>query len=318
MTYIMGTDEAGYGPNLGPLVVSASLWQVPDDARQRDLYELLGDAVSRTDRSDDRIPIADSKTLYMSQGSLASLERGLLPALAQTGRQPGGWQALFDALDPECAADRDALPWYQGYDEPLPIDADGKQIEALSTNLRRALEQAGVRCLSLRSAAIFPERFNRLVDEHGNKSTVLSKVTFSLIERLLAQTGEQPVLILCDKHGGRNKYARLLQETFPEYLVEIHGEGRAESVYRWGPPGQRVEIRFRASGEAFLPAALASMASKYLRELAMRALNQFWCARVDGLRPTAGYPVDARRFFAEIETAKMELGIDDRQLWRSR
>ena len=43
------------------------------------------------------------------------------------------------------------------------------------------------------------------------------------------------------------------------------------------------------------------MASKYLRELAMRAFNDFWCTRVPGLAPTAGYPRDARRFKTAIE-----------------
>ena len=28
MTLVIGTDEAGYGPNLGPLVVAATLWDV--------------------------------------------------------------------------------------------------------------------------------------------------------------------------------------------------------------------------------------------------------------------------------------------------
>ena len=28
MTLVIGTDEAGYGPNLGPLVVAATAWQV--------------------------------------------------------------------------------------------------------------------------------------------------------------------------------------------------------------------------------------------------------------------------------------------------
>ena len=31
MPYLIGTDEAGYGPNLGPLVISTTAWRLPDD-----------------------------------------------------------------------------------------------------------------------------------------------------------------------------------------------------------------------------------------------------------------------------------------------
>jgi hypothetical protein len=72
------------------------------------------------------------------------------------------------------------------------------------------------------------------------------------------------------------------------------------------------------NGEVFLATALASMTAKYLRELAMRALNEFWCARVPGLRPTAGYPTDAPRFKQEIAAVQRELGVDDHLLWRNR
>jgi hypothetical protein len=71
-------------------------------------------------------------------------------------------------------------------------------------------------------------------------------------------------------------------------------------------------------GESFLPTALASMTSKYLRELAMRSFNDFWCGRVPDLSPTAGYPGDARRFMDAIAGARQELGIADAVLWRER
>ncbi|MEX0643524.1 MAG: hypothetical protein WD468_12530, partial [Pirellulales bacterium] len=128
----------------------------------------------------------------------------------------------------------------------------------------------------------------------------------------------QSLRAVCDKHGGRNRYAALLQHFFPDQWIEPVLESRAESRYEWGSPESRTCVSFRMNGERFLPTALASMTAKYLRELSMRAFNEFWCARVPGLRPTAGYPLDARRFKRDIAAEQGALGIDDRILWRNK
>ena len=69
-------------------------------------------------------------------------------------------------------------------------------------------------------------------------------------------------------------------------------------------------------GEAALPTACASLCSKYLRELAMDAFNDFWQARVPNLRRTAGYPLDAKRFLQDIGPALAAAGIPHERLWR--
>ena len=122
--------------------------------------------------------------------------------------------------------------------------------------------------------------------------------------------------MICDKHGGRNRYRALLEEHFPDDFIEVRAEGPRQSVYRFGPADRRVEVSFRVGAEACLPAALASMASKYLRELAMLAINDFWRRRVPQLRPTAGYPADAKRFRADIAESVRALDIPERVLWR--
>ena len=153
---------------------------------------------------------------------------------------------------------------------------------------------------------------------HESKGAALSHLTLDLIAELMQPLGNGPISVLCDKHGGRNRYAALLNEHFFEGFVEVRGEGRQSSTYRFGPRERRVEFQFRAKAESCLPAALASMASKYLRELAMEAFNAFWTARVPNLAPTAGYPQDARRFRAEIAAKQRELGIDETILWRKK
>ena len=60
------------------------------------------------------------------------------------------------------------------------------------------------------------------------------------------------------------------------------------------------------------------MTAKYLRELAMLAFNGFWKERLPELKPTAGYPDDAKRFQADIQSAFTEMNLPLEHLWRKR
>ena len=265
MPYLVGTDEAGYGPNLGPLVVSASIWWIAEPTNGDDLYKRLQGIVCRSSASKSagrRLAIADSKVLYTPALGLAALERGVLAALALLDRCPGDWLDVWQMLDGESLDLLPSMPWHASYDLRLPLAADADDLARLVPKLRRGFERAGVRLVALMSRAVFPDRFNRSANEFGNKSELLSKTTLQLLADALGHCPDEPVFIVCDKHGGRNYYSRLLQQQFPDPLVEVHGEGNARSVYRWGPPEQRIEVCFRTGGEAFMPAALASMASK--------------------------------------------------------
>ena len=69
-----------------------------------------------------------------------------------------------------------------------------------------------------------------------------------------------------------------------------------------------MRVRFLRKADAVDPAAaLASMTAKYVRELFMESLNAFFAARVEGLKPTAGYYSDGRRFLADVEDVLGEL-----------
>src|SRR5262245_49217894 len=79
MGYLIGTDEAGYGPNFGPLVVSATVWHVHGSPRGLDLYHRLAPAVTRDGNGDvagGAVWIADSKVVYRAGQGLGALERG--------------------------------------------------------------------------------------------------------------------------------------------------------------------------------------------------------------------------------------------------
>jgi hypothetical protein len=205
----------------------------------------------------------------------------------------------------------------------LPIDAAEEELSRLESRFTRACESAQVRPLLIRARLVFPAEFNELVERYNTKGAALSHITVGLLREVvdavkMKASSECPVFAVCDKHGGRNFYAALLQHHFSEHWIEPLYEAHAESCYEFGSPESRTQVSFRMQGERFLPTALASMTAKYLRELSMRAFNAFWSSHVSDLRPTAGYPKDAQRFRKDIQTAQRQLGIDDHVLWRNR
>jgi hypothetical protein len=320
MLYVVGTDEAGYGPHFGPLVIAATVWQIDGPGKSHDLYRALrkvicNDAAKATAR---KIAMADSKALYSPDRGLHDLERGVLAALCCLGYEPACWRSLWRFLDSANELDGDSQAWHLDYELHLPLAIELKKLAKTVDVLRLGLEAAGVRLVAIKTRVIFPERFNELTESYDNKAELLSRTTLALLDHVLAALPDGPVIAFCDKHGGRNFYAALLQQQFPDWLVEVHAEGCDESIYRFGPAERRVEVGFRVRSEQFLPAALASMTAKYLREVFMRPFNDFWCARIPGLRPTAGYPFDSHRFRRDIKETQLALGIADRVLWRNR
>lgn len=320
MPYYIGTDEAGYGPNLGPLVITATVWEAPV-LRRGDLYHRLGKAIAPEpcEVCPGRLPlaIADSKQLYKAPQGLGLLERGVLACLGLIDINGSCGHRLWRRLEPACTA-LDCVPWHAGAQLEVPLAAEAEDVTGLVPRLHAALEDAGVRLVRVICRSLFPAEFNELVERYGNKAEALSRCTLELVAEVLSDLPPGPANIVCDKHGGRNRYAPLLQRLFPDVLIEVACESREASIYRWGPKEARCEAQFRAGGESALPTALASMVSKYLRELSMHAFNAYWRRYLPELRPTAGYPGDARRFKQEIAQVQQSLGIEDRLLWRER
>ena len=115
------------------------------------------------------------------------------------------------------------------------------------------------------------------------------------------------------------RYLPALQRLFEGSRFKVLQEGETLSAYCIQDSDRCLEVFFSVRGEEKqLPVALASMVSKYVRELCMELFNRFWSEQVPGLQPTAGYFTDGRRFFADIQPAVRRLGLDKALLYRSR
>ncbi|MCR9199862.1 MAG: hypothetical protein NXI04_14600 [Planctomycetaceae bacterium] len=319
MPFLIGTDEAGYGPNLGPLVITATLWELPEDMPPADMWTALQDVVtSKLSRGDRRLHIADSKHVYSSGKSIRNLERGVLACLQQAGDRPSNVRSLGCRLATDAfAADYHAAIGGPGRDElPLPVAATPDDLMQDSRRLSDALQTAGIRFCQARSAILFAPEFNRRVAEHNSKGVVLSTETLRLV-REAVDTLQQPQptgWIVCDKHGGRNRYDDLIADAFDGALVFRGTESGPRSEYRLG----NMEFCFRTKAEELLPVAVSSMVAKYTREVVMQQFNAFWQSHVPELKPTKGYPVDAARFWEDIADVCQKLGVDKTDIWRCR
>lgn len=329
MPLVVGADEAGYGPNLGPLVVAVSAWRVPDRFLRDDWHELLRAGVSRADDAPERnsaaprLAIGDSKRLYDSSTGIGALELGVLGARLATGREssdsprlPHTWLDCWSQLEADPAGELLHACWRTPEVAPLPVAELAERIKGAGDRFRRALADCGVELVGLRARGVFAAEFNQRLDSGANKAEILTQATLELVAETLRRAPGEGATVWCDRHGGRKQYLPSLQRQFPEPFIEIRGETAELSRYAWTDAGRRVGIEFRVGGEAQLPVALASMTAKYLRELAMRAFNAYWQQAVPGLRPTAGYPVDARRFKQDIAIRQAELGVADDSIWR--
>lgn len=345
--YLIGTDEAGYGPTLGPLVITGNGWECDADGDHGDpdtFYRLMSPVVSpaairgggkgsRTTCSRDAsLHIADSKLVFRGK-SMEPLERAVLSLVSCIhGSVPTDLRALCQWLAYN-QQHREAIEqsfanlfWLKNEPVTLPIESSAEEIELAGNAFSKHCADVGVRVERIACQFVMPRQFNDFVGPTFNKADLLSRSTLEIVNELLEdRTGH--VQIDCDKHGGRSMYGPLLREMCGgsgrgdgrEDEPEVLGESRQQSRYRFicDQAGSR-EFRFLAKGERFLHVALSSMVSKYVRELFMIAFNRYWTRRIKGLRPTKGYPQDAIRFEKDIESYRRSNNISPEDYRRAR
>jgi len=325
-----GIDEAGYGPKLGPLVVGCAVLAIPNlecpnDLQVPDLWARLGKAVvaSLREAKQGQLVVADSKKLKSAAAGLRHLERGCLAFQALIPDKPeinniGHW---LDAIGCQDHRQSDCLPWYIESDEhpwqtmPSCLSPEEHRIDCAM--LRQTTERIGVSCLAMRGEVVMEHRFNQRIAELRNKSALSFEHVSKHLDRVWQTWGHERPMVAVDRQGGRTTYRELLAMLFGDAHLAVLHETPESSAYELTQGERSMVVRFQTKAETHhMPVALASMISKYTRELLMQRLNTYFCQAIPGLKPTAGYATDGKRFLDDVAERLPDLGLSREMLER--
>jgi hypothetical protein len=324
----VGIDEAGYGPNLGPMVITAVVAETIGAschaARAHPTLDFWGDLALTVDRAGghpDRIWIDDSKAILHAGKGRDRLETACLAAFhAAHDQLPGCLADLVAILGAGSLAEIELNHWATPQTETRawPDSATRTVLDALVTHRPLVPRLAPWRLVAIASVVVGPARFNGGLATHGSKAAVHFEAFDRLLKRIWDRASDGlATFVTGDKHGGRHYYLAPLSQAFPDAWIDRGPEGPELSQYTIRDADRRLNLSLmpradRCNGLV----ALASIVSKTIRELWMDIFNEYWRGRIPGLRPTAGYPLDAVRFREAIEPVASAEGHDPAQWWR--
>jgi ribonuclease HII len=280
MAALVGIDENGLGPRLGPLVVTGVLAEAtPEGARW-----LRGDGAGAMSRIDDSKKLASFQRPEVAEAWARVLAPsadpdGLIEAVSLLDRRELRRLCPSAAVEAQC------------WSAPLSFEARPSLLDAVRGDLDE-LRGRGVELRAVKSVILCSERLHR----QRAAGATLFDIDLHAMEQLLLALRERAstdIDAVCGKVGGLDRYLPRLGP-LAGYPAVAEVEGRAASRYRVAGVGTVAFVR-DADGSDLL-VSLASLVGKYMREALMAKIADHYLAADPSLPRPSGYrdPVTGR------------------------
>lgn len=289
---IVGIDEAGLGPVLGPFCLAAY-------TAERTFSQPILDS-KKLHKSGHLTPLISACSIYCPSFSTENFKQQPVDGL--TGAEE---------------------PWFLPKIIKTPeISSEGpKDKTHPPSNCIQHQSPDSQHAFWCKSVGV--SEFNQQLDLKKNKADVTSHYLGQLVQTIFDQYPEKADFdFWIDRQGGRKYYSPLLESwgvtiggcEESEQLSDYHGERKSKTGQQ-----QRCRFRFLVKGDQqhhFI--AAASCFAKLRREIAMERFNAWWKTKVPDLKPTAGYWVDGQRFINNIEFCREQLKLPTHSLIRAK
>lgn len=275
---VVGVDENGLGPRLGPLMATA----IAIEFESYDAEEAI--TIARELGIDDSKATSSFKKLRLVESLALALARRAL------GEAPENADAFLEAmllgglasLRSRCPSPRSAA---QCFEAALPLPFAGGAADEGEELLERLETRASLKLLRAQSSAACPKRLNDALLEGQNKLAV----DLELFERLLLEARGalgRELHAVCGMIGGIRDIPRFSRVIGAEHYRTLR---RERGLLEYEVKGQFL-MRFEIGADAsHLPVALASMLGKYTRELINYRMLEFYRKRDPRLPLASGY-----------------------------
>jgi len=309
-SWVVGMDEAGYGPNLGPFVMAGVMAKWKGEGDWVEAFKILSRSAKK--KPDSKPLVDDSKKAYAKEG-LEGLEK-TVASFFKTKETLGAWlneKSVFGTTD--LAQET----WFKPEENTFLPGIDSDVLHSMNS---LNFAEAGFESFDCRFFILPSLAFNEVVEKEDNKGAVLSKGMINIFRHFESNFSQNDSIYgYVDKHGGKNNYSATLQNILNKGLILAGQEGLSESNYKSLGADQNWNFKILPKADVNYPmVGLASMLAKWMRERLMKQFNAYWSELVPGIIPTAGYPGDAPRFYELIKEKASALGLSKEKVWRSR